>query len=46
MGSPAKATLLRDFELAPVDLCYSRDRIIQRCNTSFAAMFGYDSAEF
>lgn len=33
------------FELAPVGLCYSRDRIIQRCNTAFAAMFGYDSAQ-
>lgn len=31
------------FDLAPVGLCSSRDRIIQRCNTAFAAMFGYET---
>jgi PAS domain S-box-containing protein len=29
------------FDLAPVGLCVSRDRVIQRCNEAFAAMFGY-----
>jgi PAS domain S-box-containing protein len=33
------------FDLAPVGLLISRDRIIQRCNTTFAAMFGYESIE-
>lgn len=33
------------FELAPVGLCHSRERIIQRCNTVFAAMFGYTCGE-
>lgn len=33
------------FELAPVGLCLSRDRIIQRCNPTFGTMFGYDPAE-
>jgi PAS domain S-box-containing protein len=28
------------FDLAPVGLCVSRDRIIQRCNQAFGAMFG------
>ena len=28
------------FDLAPVGLCVSRDRIIQRCNEAFGAMFG------
>jgi PAS domain S-box-containing protein len=28
------------FELAPVGLCVSRDRIIQRCNEAFGGMFG------
>ena len=28
------------FDLAPVGLCVSRDRIIQRCNAAFGAMFG------
>lgn len=33
------------FDLAPVGLCISRDRIIQRCNAAFGAMFGYDPSE-
>lgn len=33
------------FDLAPVGLCISRDRIIQRCNTAFSAMFGYENHE-
>jgi PAS domain S-box-containing protein len=32
------------FDLAPVGLCVSRDRTIQRCNSAFGAMFGYDAA--
>lgn len=31
------------FDLAPVGLCVSRDRIIQHCNEAFASMFGYRS---
>lgn len=33
------------FDLAPVGLCISRDRVIQRCNAAFGAMFGYDPGE-
>lgn len=33
------------FDLAPVGLCISRERIIQRCNAAFGAMFGYDPSE-
>ena len=29
------------FDLAPVGLCVSRNRILQRCNQAFASMFGY-----
>lgn len=32
------------FDLAPVGLCVSRERTIQRCNAAFGAMFGYDAA--
>ncbi|HSQ72415.1 MAG TPA: PAS and helix-turn-helix domain-containing protein [Rubrivivax sp.] len=32
------------FDLAPVGLCVSRDRIIQRCNEAFGAMFGDEPA--
>jgi PAS domain S-box-containing protein len=32
------------FDLAPVGLCVSRDRIIQRCNAAFGAMFGEEPA--
>lgn len=30
------------FDLAPVGLCISRERIIHRCNSAFSAMFGYE----
>ena len=33
------------FDLAPVGLCVSRNRVIHRCNEALAAMFGYRSAE-
>ena len=33
------------FDLAPVGLCVSRDRIIQRCNEAFGAMFGDERAK-
>jgi len=33
------------FELAPVGLCVSRDRIIRRCNAAFGAMFGYPASD-
>ncbi|QTN29928.1 PAS and helix-turn-helix domain-containing protein [Rhodoferax sp. AJA081-3] len=33
------------FDLAPVGLCISRDRILQRCNAAFGAMFGYAPGE-
>src|SRR5512133_2120822 len=32
------------FDLAPVGLCVSRERTIQRCNSTFGAMFGYEPA--
>ena len=31
------------FDLAPVGLCVSRNRVIQRCNRAFGEMFGYDA---
>lgn len=33
------------FDLAPVGLCISRDRVIQRCNAAFGDMFGYAPGE-
>ena len=33
------------FQLAPVGLCVSHHRVIQHCNETFAAMFGYQPAE-
>lgn len=33
------------FDWAPVGLCISRDRVIARCNTAFATMFGYEPQE-
>lgn len=44
---PAPALLVEDpdlglvFDLAPVGLCVSRERQIERCNSAFAGMFGY-----
>lgn len=35
------ADLSLAFDLAPVGLCLSRERQIQRCNSAFAQMFGY-----
>ena len=48
--SPASPTRAADevdlaFHLAPVGLCVSRDRIIQRCNAAFGAMFGDEPAK-
>jgi len=37
--------LMLAFDLAPVGLCVSRDRVIQRCNAAFGEMFGYPGAE-
>lgn len=37
--------LLLAFDLAPVGLCVSRNRVIQRCNEAFASMFGYTAEE-
>ncbi|OHC71482.1 MAG: helix-turn-helix transcriptional regulator [Rhodocyclales bacterium RIFCSPLOWO2_02_FULL_63_24] len=33
------------FDLAPVGLCVSRERVIQRCNEALASMFGFGVAE-
>jgi PAS domain S-box-containing protein len=41
----ATEDLVLAFDLAPVGLCVTRKRIIQRCNEAFAAMFGYTTAE-
>lgn len=48
--SAALSTLSNDdlrlaFDLAPVGLCVSRRRIIERCNQAFAGMFGYQPDE-
>lgn len=40
----ATEDLVLAFDLAPVGLCVSRNRVIQRCNQAFAAMFGYEAA--
>jgi PAS domain S-box-containing protein len=34
-------TLELAFDLAPVGLCVSRDRVVETCNEAFAEMFGY-----
>ncbi len=41
----ADADLELAFDLAPVGLCVSRDRTIQRCNDAFGAMFGFEAAQ-
>ena len=35
-------TLQLAFNLAPVGMCVSRDRVVSICNEAFARMFGYD----
>lgn len=41
----AQADSLLAFELLPVGLCLTRDRIIRVCNAAFAAMFGFSVDE-
>lgn len=42
MTDPADdLNLLLAFDLAPVGLCVSRQRVIQRCNEALASMFGH-----
>ena len=43
MSHPAlnPQTLLLAFDLAPVGLCVSRDRVIDTCNEAFGSMFGW-----
>ncbi len=36
----ADTDLTLAFDLAPVGLCVSRERMIQRCNAAFGTMFG------
>jgi PAS domain S-box-containing protein len=38
-------TLQLAFNLAPVGMCVSRDRVVEICNEAFARMFGYEIAE-
>ena len=38
-------TLQLAFNLAPVGMCVSRDRVVEICNEAFARMFGYDVGE-
>lgn len=38
---PVETALKLAFEWAPVGLCVSRERTIERCNARFAEMFGY-----
>jgi PAS domain S-box-containing protein len=37
--------ILLAFELAPIGLCVTKQRVIQCCNPHFAAMFGYPAEE-
>ena len=37
--------LFRAFDLAPLGLCVSEQRVIQKCNRSFASMFGFRPAD-
>lgn len=43
--APVDDDLALAFDLAPVGLCVSRDRVIERCNAAFATMFGCSAAE-
>jgi PAS domain S-box-containing protein len=38
-------TLQLAFNLAPVGMCVSRDRVVEICNEAFARMFGYEVGE-
>ncbi|MBC7995032.1 MAG: PAS and helix-turn-helix domain-containing protein [Rhizobacter sp.] len=42
---PPDVNLMLAFDMAPVGLCVSRNRIIQRCNEAYASMFGYTPDE-
>ncbi|MGY4831709.1 LuxR C-terminal-related transcriptional regulator [Sphaerotilaceae bacterium SBD11-9] len=42
---PLDVNLMLAFDMAPVGLCVSRNRIIQRCNEAYASMFGYTPEE-
>lgn len=37
--------LVLAFDMAPVGLCVSSNRVIQRCNEAYASMFGYEPEE-
>ncbi len=39
------AALRLAFELAPVGMCVTEDRVLVLCNPAFAQMFGYEPAE-
>ena len=39
------ATLQLAFNLAPVGMCVSRDRVVELCNEAFARMFGHEVEE-
>jgi len=41
----ARADGLLVFELLPVGLCLTRERVIKLCNPAFAAMFGWQASE-
>jgi PAS domain S-box-containing protein len=46
MAAPEELqTLQLAFNLAPVGMCVSRDRVVEICNEAFARMFGYEVAE-
>jgi PAS domain S-box-containing protein len=38
-------TLQLAFNLAPVGMCVSRERVVEVCNEAFARMFGYEEGE-
>ena len=45
IGPLSQGDLSLAFDLAPVGLCVSRNRVIQRCNDAYASMFGYTADE-